>query len=185
MHIFLFPLMKPLWIFVSLVRFSTEGMKGNFGVCSLSLSLLGIILFQNLVSKSKAMREEKKKKQKTKKYSRTVRHRTRYLRPSFLTLINFYWSVFVVDDHSLSRVQLFSTPCTAARRFLCPPLSPGVCSNILVPLQCGGLLNTNLSFLDSICIVLCVCIHIYTYTSIYKCAYIINTYINVFCSLKK
>ena len=38
-------------------------------------------------------------------------------------------NLFIVIVQSLSYDLLFATPWTAAPRFLCPPLSPGVCSN--------------------------------------------------------
>ena len=42
-------------------------------------------------------------------------------------LISYLFYLFLVQ--SLSHVWLFVTPWTTACKFLCPPLSPGVCSN--------------------------------------------------------
>ena len=51
----------------------------------------------------------------------------------FLKVRNMYWEksmiITVVVVQLLNPVQLFVTPWTGATRLLCPPLSPGVCSN--------------------------------------------------------
>ena len=60
-------------------------------------------------------------------------HSTHYICIYIYIIVIFYLSrksdLFVVVAQSLSCMQLFVTPWTAAYQLFCPPLSPGVCSN--------------------------------------------------------